>query len=348
MSNGEIFLIGTTSYILSVAFVVSTILLIWKWKTRNVKPFFYAFLSWGAFSVQYLLHGTAFFSKDYFISNFLYDTSQVFTVIAVLLFVVFIDTVTRESVSVIKIGIVSAIGGVLIYTNYFSDYILPTMPFASFYALILDVYLIIIFIFLVRSTLKAPPHLKKFSLFLTVMTVALGSLSVIFSTIYLTEGYFFSGIYAAIMNLILVIVLVRHPELLYILPYRVHRLTVIHRKIGVSIFDHQFALSDIDQDLLAGLLSALEQTSIEVLHRGELEEVTLSEGILIFVKANYISVGLITSNSSKHLRDSLRKFANEFENQFKDLLVRDVFDLNEFKPANQILDFYFGNIPSYQ
>ena len=84
-----------------------------------------------------------------------------------------------------------------------------------------------------------------------------------------------------------------------------------------------------------------------MLHRGELEEVKLSEGILIFVKTNYITVGLITSKSSKHLRDSLEKFAKDFEQRFTDLLVKDVFDLTEFESANQLLDFYFGYIPSF-
>ena len=331
--------------VLSSAFVISTILLIWKWKTRNVKPFLYAALSWGAFAMQYFLLASALivysggdFTGYYILNNI----SHAFAVVAVLLFVVFIDTVTRESVNVITISIVSVIGGLVIYTNIYGNYFL-----FSFYDLLLDLYLIIIFVFLIRSTLKAPEHLKKFSKFLTIMVVALGSLSLIMSTIFAGSGIFFSGIYASIMNLILVIVLVRHPELLYILPYRVHRLTVIHRKIGISIFDHQFAKADIDEDLLAGLLSALEQTSIEVLHRGELEEVKLSEGILIFVKANYITVGLITSKSSKHLRDSLEKFAKDFEQRFTDLLVKNVFDLTEFESANQLLDFYFGYIPSF-
>jgi len=325
--------------------VVSAILLIWKWKTRNVKPFLYASMSWGAFAAQYFLLASAFivFNGGDLTGYWILDNlSQAFAVVAVLFFVVFIDTVTRESVNVITISIISVIGGLVIYTNIYGNYFL-----FSFYDLLLDLYLIIIFIFLIRSTLKAPEHLKKFSKFLTIMAVTLGSLSLLMSTIFMGSGFFFSGIYASIMNLILVIVLVRHPELLYILPYRVHRLTVIHRRIGISIYDHQFASSDIDEDLLAGLLSALEQTSIEVLHRGELEEVKLSEGFLIFVKTDHITVGLITSKSSKHLRDSLKKFANDFEQRFTDILVKDVFDLMHFESANQLLDFYFGNIPSY-
>ena len=341
--------VALTYYILFSVFVICTILLVWKWKTRNVKPFVYASLSWGAFAMMNFLLGTVFVINYlfYYIDWTLYNLGYVFTVVAVLFFVVFIDNVTRESINVIKISIVSAIGVLLIYTNVFSGYILPSIPFMAFYDLLMDFYLLFLFIFLIRSTLKAPKHLKKLSIFLTITTVALGTLSFIFSWIFLGYGFFLSGIYASIMNLILVFVLVRNPELLYILPYRVHRLTVIHRKIGISIYDHQFSISEIDKDLLAGLLSALEQTSIEVLHHGELEEIKLSQGILIFVKANYITIGLITSKSSKHLRDILKKFAKDFERRFTDLLVKDVFDLNQFKPAKELLDFYFGNIPSY-
>ncbi|HUY00027.1 MAG TPA: hypothetical protein VMV49_10770 [Candidatus Deferrimicrobium sp.] len=339
-----------TSYTLFSVFVICTILLIWKWKTKNVQPFLYAALSWGAFAMQNFLLGTVYLINYfmYYINWPLYSTVYIFTVIAILSFLVFIDNVTRESINVIKISIVSAIGALLIYTTIFRSYILPTIPFAAFYDLLMDFYLIFLFLFLVRSTLKAPKNLKKLSLFLTIITVSLGCLSYIFSWIFYGLGFFLSGFYAAIMNLILVYVLVKNPELLYILPYRVHRLTVIHSKIGISIYDHQFEKSEIDGDLLAGLLSALQQMSIEVLHIGELEEMKLSQGILIFIKANYTTVGLITSKSSKHLRDSLKKFIIEFENRFNNLLIQDVLELNQFKSAIDLIDFFFGNIPSYQ
>lgn len=338
--------VALTYFILFTAFVICTILLFWKWKARNVKPFIYAAFSWGSFAMMNLLLGVARFIVSYTFW-IIYNLGYVFTVIAVLFFVLFIDNVTRESINVVAISIVCTIGGLLIYTNVFSGYILPEIPFREFYDLLMDFYLIFLFIFLIRSTLKAPKHLKSLSIFLTLTTVVLGLLSFVGSWIFLGYGFFLSGIYASIMNLVLVFVLVRNPELLYILPYRVQRLTVIHRKINISIFDHQFAKSEIDQDLLAGLLSALEAVSVEVMHHGELEEIKLSEGFLIFVKSENITVGLITSNSSKHLRDSLKKFTKEFEARFKNELVQYAPDLSQFESATEILDFFFGNIPSY-
>ncbi len=342
--------VALTSYILFSVFVICTILLIWKWKTRNVKPFMFAAFSWAAFAVHNLFLGTVFLI-NYLSGTIiwsLYVTSYVFTVVAVLLFVVFIDNVSRESVSVIKISIISAIGGILIYINLFAAYILPEIPFTGFYDLLLDFYLLFLFIFLIQSTLKAPKYLKRIAITLTITTVVLGSLSLIFSGIFLGIGFFLSGIYAAIMNLILVFVLVKNPELLYILPYKVHRLMVIHSKTGISIYDHQFSVSEIDRDLLAGLLSALKQMSLEVLKHGELEEIKFSQGILIFVKAPRITIGLITSKSSKYLRDSLKKFALAFENRYSKILIQNAIDLNQFESAIELIEFFFGNIPSYQ
>ena len=341
--------VALASFILFTVFVICTILLIWKWKTRNVKPFSYAAISWGAFALQHILTGVAYLivEHNFELYQLIFNTSHVFTVVAVLFFVVFIDHVTRESINVYKISLVSAIGGLLMYTDFFGNHILITIPFAAFYDLIMDVYLIFLFIFLIRSTIKAPKHLKHLSIFLTVTSVVFGSLTYIFSWILVGWGFFISGIYAAIMNLILVFVLVRNPELLYILPYRVDRLTVIHRTMHIAIYDYQFSESEIDEDLLAGLLSALQQMSIEVLREGEMEEIKLSEGILIFVKANYTTVGLLTSRSSKHLRDSLKKFITEFEKRYENLLVQDAPNLNQFKTAIELIQFFFGNIPSY-
>ena len=346
-------LVTLSSLVMFSVFLICAILLFWKGQTKNVKPLSYASLSWGAFAIRYLLQGIAFYSlyvnfvENYSIYYILNILGSVFIVAAVLTFLVFIDTIKRESINVIKFSLVSAVGALLIYVDLFGAYIDDTIPFAAFNDIIMDLYLLFMFEFLIRSTLKAPRNLRTLSIFLCIVTITLGSLTYAFAWIYLGFGYFLTVIYGSVMNFILVIVLVRNPGLLYILPYRVHRLTVIHRKIGISIYDHQFSSSDIDEDLLAGLLNALEQMSVEVLKHGELEEIKLTQGILIFVKSEKITVGLITSKSSTHLRDSLNKFAMAFEARFNQLLDMGAPDLNEFNSAIELIDFYFGNIPSY-
>ncbi|KKK46251.1 hypothetical protein LCGC14_1358970 [marine sediment metagenome] len=62
-------------------------------------------------------------------------------------------------------------------------------------------------------------------------------------------------------------------------------------------------------------------------------------------RSKYITIGLVASKASKLLRDCVINLANDFENKFKRLLKKSCIDMNEFKPAYELMNRYFSNIP---
>ena len=75
--------------------------------------------------------------------------------------------------------------------------------------------------------------------------------------------------------------------------------------------------------------------------------ITLEQGLLFFVKGKYITVMLLSSKASKALRSCLASFTESFEARYKKELESGTADLAKFYSANELIEQYFANIPSY-
>ena len=86
----------------------------------------------------------------------------------------------------------------------------------------------------------------------------------------------------------------------------------------------------------------------ESLKLGDINEIKLDNGILILYKKDKIPLAfvIISSKSSKTLRNSLEKFALGFIEEFQDDL-EPPHNINRFKPTSKLIDKYFFYIPEY-
>ena len=137
---------------------------------------------------------------------------------------------------------------------------------------------------------------------------------------------------------------IREPKLLYILPFTIHRILVKDRN-GYGLYDHDWLESDIKEPIFTGFINAVQLISEEVMHIGGVLSIDLTEGILILNESKYITVGLITSKSSKLLRDSLRGFSKDFEEKFQMELKKSSIDKNDYLAAYELIEKYFSNFP---
>jgi hypothetical protein len=151
-------------------------------------------------------------------------------------------------------------------------------------------------------------------------------------------------IIAAIFVLIIVLA-VRNPQLLCILPFRVDRLLVIYNNSGLPLFDHQFSKQKIDEVLFSGLIQGLQQMSIEVLQKGQIRQIILDSGVLTFQKKELYTVGLLASRSSQILARSFSSFTSAFEKQFLKELQQFNGNRSVFEKADLLINEYFENIP---
>jgi hypothetical protein len=97
--------------------------------------------------------------------------------------------------------------------------------------------------------------------------------------------------------------------------------------------------------VFTGFINAVQLMSEEVIHAGRLLDITLQEGILIVYNSKFITVGLVASKSSTLLRDCVRNFTHDFEEQFEFLLKSSDIDMKKYEPAYALIDKHFSNFP---
>ncbi len=151
----------------------------------------------------------------------------------------------------------------------------------------------------------------------------------------------------AIIVCVLILVMIRVPQLLYSLGFEVSRFLVIDGGSGVALFEYKFSEHPVDLDLFSGLLQGFQQMSAEVLKRGALREIRLDHGTLILAKYPRFTVGLLTSRSSRFLTQCIEKFARAFDTRYHASLEPFSGDVTQFEDAVKLVDQIFEYIPRY-
>ncbi len=129
-----------------------------------------------------------------------------------------------------------------------------------------------------------------------------------------------AGVILFIGLFIIVATLSRSPQLAYILPFKVFRLSVINIEAGTSIFGHTWEAGKhfIDEDLYTGMVQGVRQILTESMRQGDLEEIKTEYATLLLQRRKDVPIMfcLATSGPSMVLKNVLNVFATEFCNQF--------------------------------
>ena len=198
------------------------------------------------------------------------------------------------------------------------------------------------------KTLKNAPFLIKKEAYLFFLGIFFGSVvAFVFYVLYLIEPFYILGsnISLLIGLIIITISVMIEPKLLYILPFTVYRIVVKDRE-GYPLFDHDWSKSEISENLFTGFINAIQLMSEEIMNIGGLLDIQLKDGILILHESENITVGLITSKSSKLLSSSVTNFTRDFENKFEKVLKEGKKDMVEYESAHELIEKHFSNFPS--
>ncbi|MHA2290188.1 MAG: hypothetical protein ACXABG_15490 [Promethearchaeota archaeon] len=199
----------------------------------------------------------------------------------------------------------------------------------------------------IKTYLYSPPLIKKEA---KIFFLGVFLMSIITLFIYYLYFLFpvFLIIYPLVMSIgisIFMTAIIIEPKLLYILPFEVHRILVKDRE-GFPLFDHDWSESSISDNIFSGFINAVQIMSEEVINKGGILDIILSDGILILRESEFITVGLVASKPSKLLRESLIHFSDEFESKFMRLLKSKCREMDKYDDAYLLLEKYFSNFPS--
>ncbi|MFX1315169.1 MAG: hypothetical protein ACFE9T_04850 [Promethearchaeota archaeon] len=128
---------------------------------------------------------------------------------------------------------------------------------------------------------------------------------------------------------------------------KISYIMIIHKEVGVSIYNRQISLEGIDSDLISGFLQAISQFRREI--KREIE--TKSKGFemdyydfkIIINDGDYVRVALILDGSpSQKLKENQALFTEHFERRFRTLLKSFTGDISPFRETDDLIERYFN------
>ena len=315
------------------------------------------------FSAMWLCYAIFWFidaAAHYYYSPFLMALSFVPQLIAVPCIIIFIELSRKERVSPMNISILFIIEFVLLAATFIlpksvnyeviQGYGVHNKGILRILQVIFLLYFVTqYFIWSLQTWRKAPIEYKRLSLWLlfgsslfsiiTVLMYAMGGFIKLFNSI----AFFTNGIGAFIT----IIVIVKDPKIIYILPFTAYRVLVLDTKEGIALFKYDWAeLEEIEENIFSMVLQAVGSVLDEILKKGEIREIQMDRAVLIIQhdKRYPIASVLVSSKSTKSLRIGLKLFNDQFIMNYYHENV-DFHEVSKFSEANTLVHNIFDFVP---
>jgi len=322
-------------------------------KTRKIKSLIYIGLGIGLQSFLFYFEAIGLL----FLNPLFKRLDGIITVPAAIFFIIGINYIIKESYNSILLVIAFSWGILICYTAFLPDatkltieagYL--TINWAGLFAIIADnfqfYYGAIIFFWGLRTWLNAPLLIRKEAMiFFMGMSCLFFSFLIYLFSIINPIMILVSDMVITLGNILYIFAILKEPKLLYILPFKIYRIVVKDRE-GFPLFDHDWSLSNINETIFTGFINTVQLLSEEIMDVGGLLDINLKEGILIVRESEKITVGLVSSKSSKLLRQSLKNFTADFEIKFQKELKESMKDMKQYDNAYELIDKHFSNFPS--
>ena len=344
---------GIIDLITGVVILITAMVTYTSPKTKKIISLFYirlGIISMGIFIICEAVSSLLLIESLSVVSIFFVILSTIFIIMGV-------NYTLKESYMSLGLLIAIAASSLLIYLAFQPGVVkivnsnnYMTVRWQGLFSLIGDglvLYLIgYVFYWGIKTWLNAPFLIKKeATFFFSGIIIFCPITSIFYILIYINGLMLLIADVSLIIGLIIFIIATeREPKLLYILPFKIHRIIVKDRQ-GFPLFDHDWSESKITEKIFTGFINAVQLMSEEVMNIGGLLDINLQKGILIVHESDNLTVGLVSSKSSKLLRDSVVKFTRDFESKFKIQLENSIYDMDKYETASELIEKYFSNFP---
>ncbi|MHA1104724.1 MAG: hypothetical protein ACTSPN_03280 [Promethearchaeota archaeon] len=344
---------GLIDLITGVVILITALITYTSPKTKKIISLFYirlGIISMGIFIICEAV-------SSLFLIEYLSVVSMFFVILSLIFIIMGVNYTLKESYMSLGLLIAIAASSLLIYLAFQPGVVkivnsnnYMTVRWQGLFSLIGDglvLYLIgYIFYWGIKTWLNAPFLIKKEANFFFLGIIIFCPITSIFYILIYINGLMLiiADVCLIIGLVIFIIATEREPKLLYILPFKIHRIIVKDRQ-GFPLFDHDWSESKITEKIFTGFINAVQLMSEEVMNIGGLLDINLQKGILIVYESDNLTVGLVSSKSSKLLRDSVVKFTRDFESKFKTQLEKSIHDMEKYETASELIEKYFSNFP---
>lgn len=325
-------------------------------KKRNNRLVYFFAVNWLFLAICWILDG----ASHFFYSTLLMSMAMVSIAIAVPCLFIFIDLIKKERVSSIKMSflfileillvIMSFIPGGMQVTPGYGVHIVG--PLRIIQLIFIIYYVSMFFNWSYLTWKRAPTNLRKLVNFLLF-----GSILFSFATVFMygLGGFFkifnpLAFITHSLGALFTILAIWKDPKIIYILPFKAYRILVVDTNAGTGLFKYDWAeLKAVDENIFSMVLQAVGSILDEVLKKGEIREIKMDQAVLLIQHTQNSPVAsvLVTSKSSKSLRDGLKMFNSEFIETFRSQFDG-LYEVSRFKGAKAIVEHIFDFVPVYQ
>ena len=316
------------------------------------------------FSAMWLLYAVFWFidaAAHYFYSIPLMSIAIIPQLIGVPCFIAFIELIKKEYVSPIKMSILVIIEAILFFITFFVQGNYEIIPeygvhnkgiLRIFQVIFLFYFVSMYFIWSYQTWRRAPVSLKRLTILLligstlfsivTALMYAIGTFIRTFNSI----AFIVNGIGAFTT----IIVILKDPRIIYILPFKAYRILIVDTIESVALFKHDWAkVGKLEENMFSMMLQAIGSVLDDILKKGEVHEIQMDRAVLLIHhdKTHSIASILISSKSSKSLRYGLKRFNEKFITVFHSDL-NDKRKVSRFEETREIVDKVFDFVPSYK
>ncbi len=350
------FFLVTSQYATGVVMLLAAAIVVSLVRETQNKMFWLFGVNWVCWAAAWFLSGTAHLLYE----PLLMIISYIPQCVGVSFLLAFLDYVERESVNPLKVGILSAICALYIWTSWmpgavevWEDYGVHVAGASRVFQLIFLVFYIVVYLrWTILTRREAPEEIQGAARLFLVGGVIFSIVSVFL---------YFLGSFVPAMNalafptqafgaMITVIALWREPKLAYLLPFKALRLMVVDTNAGLPIFTHTWKTGKnmAHEDLFSGMLYGVDSIVETSLQRGQICEIHTAHAILLIERSEVFPVicALAATRSSNVLREALTQFAKRFFEEFHGELGRP-HEVSLFKRATPLVFECFPFVPEY-
>ncbi|MFX1500163.1 MAG: hypothetical protein ACFFDH_04265 [Promethearchaeota archaeon] len=343
-----------STFIAGSVLLITAILPFHSKKVSKLRSIFYLKLVWYFVTLFFYIESLSYL----FLSIFLNRLHSLLLIPPTIFLICSINYTTKETIY--SKNLILLVGAAVLYVYLVFQpesfvisykYSFYTIKWMGLFDIVAGIFQVISLVYLFiwgYRTWKNAPFLIKREASIFFIGTSLSSVVVILLFLLHYRYYQFMIVFNLVFSigiLISSIALMKQPKLLYILPFTLCRISVKDRE-GYPLFDHDWSESKVSELVFTGFINAVQLMSQEIIRMGGLLDIKLQEGIVIMHESENITVGLVSSKSSKVVRESLVNFTRDFEIKFQKQLKEKSTNMKDYEIAYELIEKYFSNFPS--
>lgn len=308
----------------SIPLLLSAIVLLLKYIKNRDQILGYLSIGWFLFFLTLFVDGLSYFLMN----EFLFKIKFLFILLIGIFTILAVDLMEQQQVRPWSITFAAVVGtftlieafnpeNVFVYNGPDGYPSIGSRGLLRYGSLISTLYYAsYFFLFSYRLYIASEKHYKPITRVHLIGILIYGPLT--FSTFLLGATFAIPGIHALLIGLgafISSVTLARHPEIMYILPFRVGSLNFVVLGSGLIPFRYVWNPSadlEIDYQLFGSLFEATRQFAKEAFPFGSIEEIVYEKGVVYsaIVKNKDFMILLIADRKSEILKRNLNSFSN--------------------------------------